>query len=131
MRIQARATRRAGELLQQIEASQGGRPPKTPEGTHPSFSRKTAAREAGLSEHQQKQAMRLANIDEADFENALSQDAAPTVTQLSEQGKQARPAPADHLQGIEPEDFYAATHGFGALRTMAEACHRFDADQIG
>ncbi len=52
MRIQARAIRKAGELLQQIQANAGGRPSKTQEGDHLSFTRTDAASEAGLSEHQ-------------------------------------------------------------------------------
>jgi hypothetical protein len=57
VRIQARAIRRCGELLNQIEASKGGRPTQ-------------AAREAGLSEWQQKTAVRVANVPEQQFESA-------------------------------------------------------------
>jgi len=60
-RIQARAIRRCGELLRQIDASKGGRPPKTQAGAHPS-SRSKATASAGLSEHQRKTALRVASI---------------------------------------------------------------------
>jgi len=62
-RIQARAIRRAGELLKQIEPGKGGQPYQsgsTRSGDHPS--RKQAATDAGLSDHQRKQALHVANI---------------------------------------------------------------------
>jgi hypothetical protein len=70
-RIQVRAIRRAGEILDEIEPSKGGRPSEThtaagtsltrtdlepQEGTLPRLTRTEAASEAGLSEHQRKQA---------------------------------------------------------------------------
>jgi len=62
-RIRARAIRRAGELLKQIEPQQGGDRKSEEyqrEGAHPLISRTDAAREAGLSTHQAKQAGRCA-----------------------------------------------------------------------
>ena len=54
------AIRRAGELLQQIEPGQGARDGKRGEGDHTPFNRESAAREAGMSKHQQVQAIRRA-----------------------------------------------------------------------
>lgn len=88
-RIRARATRRAGQLLQQIEPSKGGRPAKTNEGAHTSFSsRRDVAAEAGLSEHQKVQAQRLATLPEAQFEEMCEQG--ETVTKMAEAGTQRR-----------------------------------------
>lgn len=60
-RIRARAIRRAGELLKQIEPGQGARDGKREVGTHPPLRGEVAA-EAGMSPHQAKQAIRVANI---------------------------------------------------------------------
>ncbi len=57
-RIQARAIRRCGELLKQIEPGKTG-PKQLGAGAHTQLSRKDAATEAGLSKHQQVQAMRV------------------------------------------------------------------------
>lgn len=54
MRIQTRAIERLGQLVAEIEPSNGGRPSETREGDHPSLSRTAAAREAGFSDHQRK-----------------------------------------------------------------------------
>lgn len=84
-RIQARAVRRCGELLQQIEPAQGG--DRRSKGGHaPVDSRKAAASDAGLSEHQRKQALRVANVPEPDFERAIESDTPPTVTALAARG---------------------------------------------
>ncbi|WP_422028526.1 hypothetical protein [Roseovarius sp.] len=86
-RIRARATRRAGELLKQVEPSKGGRPiSETKDGADPSFStsRKSAAADAGFSERQAKTAQRLANIPEHDFEKMVEADT--TITKMAEAG---------------------------------------------
>lgn len=69
--MQARAIRRCGELAKEIEPSKGGRPGKTGAGAHPS-SRKSAGTEAGMSTHQLKQAIRVANLPKEDFERVLN-----------------------------------------------------------
>lgn len=75
-RIRAHATRRAGELLNEIEAGQPGPKPELREGTLPKLTRTEAAEEAGMSEHQQKQAMRIAAIPEEEFEAMVGARAA-------------------------------------------------------
>ncbi len=70
-RIQARAIRRYGELLKQIEPDKGGRPLKTYDATDIGLSRSQAAREAGISEWQKVTAMRIANIPAPEFEQAV------------------------------------------------------------
>lgn len=70
-RIQARAIRRCGELLKQVEADKGGRPSKTPDAADIGFSRSSVAKDAGLSERQKVTALRVANVPEPVFEAAV------------------------------------------------------------
>jgi len=82
-RIQARAIRRCGELLKQIEPAHGG--DRRSNGGHPPIeSRKAAADEAGLSEHQRKTALRVANVPADDFERQVESDSPPTITALAD-----------------------------------------------
>jgi hypothetical protein len=60
-RIQARAVRRMGELLKQFD-SRGDHLKK--EGTLLSLPQKDVAESVGISEHQRKQAVRVANVPE-------------------------------------------------------------------
>lgn len=107
-RIQARAIRRCGELLKQVEPNGGGRPPKTRDGADPSFSRTQAATEAGLSERQRKTALRVANVPEEEFEQAVESDYPPSVTALAEAGKKP--------------GFKQATYAIGNLGRLAKFC---------
>lgn len=67
-RIRARAIRRAGELLKQIEPRQGANQ-NIKAGDHPNvLTRTDAAREAGMSPHQAKQAVRVSNVPEDEIE---------------------------------------------------------------
>ena len=68
MRIRARAVRRCGQLLKEIEASHNrGNPHAAAKGEAPPLSqtRKAAAADAGLSPDQAKQSIRVANVEEA------------------------------------------------------------------
>jgi hypothetical protein len=87
-RIQARAIRRCGELLREIKDGRGANQ-NIGEGDHPKvLTRKDAAAEAGLSEHQRKTALRIANVPEKEFDAAVESDSPPTVTALAEEGRQ-------------------------------------------
>jgi hypothetical protein len=107
-RIKARAVRRCGELAKQIEPAKGG--DRRSKGGHPPVdSRKAAANGAGLSPHQLKQAIRVANVSEAEFERQVESDKPPTVTALAAQGvlhkdhhdQRVDDAPAErHRQGM-------------------------------
>ena len=77
-----RATRRAGELLEQIEPNKGGRP-KTQVAADPSLSRKQVASDAGMSERQQKTAIRVAKVPEREFNKQVDGPTPPTVTALA------------------------------------------------
>jgi len=118
-RIRARAIRRAGELLKQIEPAAPGPKPELEAGTRPQLGRAEAARDAGMSPHQAKQAVRIAAVPEQDFERQVESPTPPTLTQLAQQGIQRRdppPQPEQWLQGRDPRAFNRALH-FTALVT--------------
>lgn len=136
-RIKARAIRRCGELLEQIEPSKGGRPPsETADRTVSSLGRTQAARDAGLSERQQVTATRVANVPADEFEAAVESDNPPTITELAEAGKKPKPKPEPEseqlvdLKGIPPEFFQMATGAAGALRRLAEFCEQHQAVDV-
>ena len=79
-RIQARAIRRCGELLKQFDGRGGD---NTKKADTPLFGRADAANHAGLSEHQAKQAVRVANVPPEEFERQVESPAPPTVTPLA------------------------------------------------
>lgn len=100
-RIQARAVRRAGELLKQIDGRGKNKGALTSS---------QAASDAGMSIHQQRQASRVANIPESDFNVAVESDNPPTVTKLADMGKNTR------FSHDKPENFQAATEVIGEIR---------------
>lgn len=126
-RIRARAIRRAGELLKQIEPQDKGGDRKTDHGAgnHTVMSRADAAREAGMSKHQQMQAVRVANVPEDDFEEQVESPNPPTLSQLASQGTQKRqpepPRPIIDLKGRDPREFNRALHFIGAFEDYARA----------
>jgi len=79
-RIRARAMRRAGEILSEVEPSKGGQPTHDGGGT----SRSKAARDAGLSPRQKVTALRIANVPEAQFEAAVESENPPSVRRLAD-----------------------------------------------
>src|SRR5258708_11832120 len=83
-RIQARAVRRMGELLKQFDAQGRRSDQQLSEGTHTKLSQREVAENAGISKHQQVQAVRVANIPEDKFEAAIEQPKPATVTTLAE-----------------------------------------------
>lgn len=131
-RVKARAIRRCGELLKAIEASKGGRPPQveTRADALPSLSRKLAAQEAGLSTHQQKTALRVANVPKPQFESVVESDAPPTITRLAAIGTKPAPKPLIDLNGRDPQDFRESTKGQGAIGRMAIAVQEIDAGAV-
>jgi hypothetical protein len=91
-RIQDRAIRRGGELLQQVKAAKPG--PKV-KGTTVPTTRSAAANGAGLSPAQAKQMVRVANVPKGQFEALVEGPRPPTPKQLAEIGtkKQERAKP--------------------------------------
>jgi hypothetical protein len=67
LQIKNRAIRRAGEILQEVKPAPGKRTDKPNLAKQARSSRKEAATDAGLSEHQKKQALQIANIPEKEF----------------------------------------------------------------
>lgn len=118
LRIQLRAERRCGELLQQIppgdKATRFGQV-----GDHPPVTRAKTATAAGLSDHQRKTALRVAAIPEGDFNRQVDSDRPPTITQLAEQGRTRRVVTPDPAT----ENFKAAC---AALHQFATFCDRHD-----
>ena len=125
-RIKARATRRAGELLSQIEAAHGANQ-NIKEGDRLNvFTRTDAAREAGMSPHQQKQAVRIAAIPEPEFERQVESTTPPTLSQLAAQG--VKPRPVLDLKGRDPRDFNRALHFIAVFEDYAKEVARLDVE---
>lgn len=128
-RIRARAIRRAGELLKQIEPDKGGRPAKTGMGDNTSFTRTDAAREAGMSKHQQVQATRIANVPESDFHKQIESPKPPTLSQLASQGAKPR-KPLVDLEGRDPKEYNRALHYVAEFEQAARDLTNQDHDGI-
>jgi hypothetical protein len=117
MRIQGRAVRREGELLEEIEPGKPG--PKNSVGVPPPNSgRFAAAKEAGLSKDQTVTALRVANVPAAEFEAAIESDNPPTVTELAKRGTATKPRPLVDLGKRSPQEFEAATGLAGAIDAL-------------
>tara|TARA_R110000868_G_scaffold25149_10_gene98242 strand:+ start:860 stop:1507 length:648 start_codon:yes stop_codon:yes gene_type:complete len=114
-RIKARAVRRAGELLNQIDRPEQGGRPKNGMGDHTVSS---VARDAGFSKHQQVQATRIAAIPDRDFEEQVEAPKPPTLSQLAQQG--IKPKPVLDLKGRDPREFNRALHFIGDFETYAK-----------
>jgi hypothetical protein len=121
-RIQARAVRRAGELLRQFQ-NPGARTDKPTVGTlgrsngAPQTQRE-AAEQAGMSEHQETQAVRVSKIPTEVFERQVEGEDPPTVTKLASLGTEPR------------RGFKQATHLLGAVRRFAEFCDTNDPEEV-
>lgn len=130
IRIRDRAIRRAGELLQQIEPGQGARDGKRGEGTHTPLTREAAAQEAGMSKHQQVQAVRVASVPKADFERAVDAPKPATVTQLAAMGTKPAPRPVVDLAGRDPGEFNRSLHFVAEFEDYAKTIIAFDLTTI-
>ena len=126
IRIQARAIRRCGELLQaimpaknQYENARGSGPP----------SRTQAAEDAGLSRDQRRTALRVAAIAPEEFNRAVESDDPPTLSDLAERGTQKR-EPLIDLGGRDPDDYRAATMAMGEVRQMFEMTLEYPVDMV-
>jgi hypothetical protein len=89
-RVRARAIRRCGELLRQIEKKHGVNQ-NIRGGVPPIVTCTQAARDAGLSDDQRKTALRMASIPDEDFEEAIESEDLPTMTELAERGTVKKP----------------------------------------
>lgn len=126
-RIRDRAIRRAGELLKQIEPQQGANQ-NIGVGDHPKVeTRKEIASSAGMSPHQAKQAIRVANVPDHDFEKQVESDKPPTISQLAVQGiKRPPPQPIVDFKGRDPNEFNRALHFVGEFELIARNLAKLD-----
>jgi hypothetical protein len=123
-RIQARAIRRCGELLRQIEPASGTRTDIEPrEGDHPRLTRAGIAEQAGMSSHQQKQAIRVAGVPEQEFTKMVDSDTPPTITTLAAMGTKKQ---LIDLKGRDPSHFNKALHFVGDIQNYLRKCSAFD-----
>jgi hypothetical protein len=130
-RIRGRAVRRAGELLKQIEPVHKGNSNTTYPSDmvgHVAKSRSEMAREAGFSEHQQTQAVRVASIPQEDFERQIESEKPPTISQLASQG--IKPRPLVDLKGRDPKHFNAAMHFVGEFEHVRSLLAKQDVASV-
>lgn len=129
LRIQARAQRRMGELLKLVPDQRGG-DRGGPTGGRPPIgqTRTQAARNAGLSDHQRKTALRVASVPEPAFTAAVESPQPPTVTALAAMGTSSRPAAPE--PDVRPVDPATASRALGLLRELAAFCATHDAAAI-
>jgi hypothetical protein len=120
-RIQARAIRRCGELLRQIEPANGTRTDLEPsKGNH---TRSSMAEQAGMSKHQQMQATRVAAVPEQEFTKMVDSDNPPTITKLAAMGTKKQ---LIDLKGRDPGHFNKALHFVGDIQNYLRKCSAFD-----
>jgi hypothetical protein len=131
MRIRARAIRRCGELLKEFEATAGVRRAGRGSAAGTTSARKKAGDEAGLTEEQRKDALRVANVPEEDFERQVESDDPPTISALAEQGKKpAKGVPIYEQQGMTKEEFQAGMYFRGAMVRYVEFTEKYDPKDI-
>jgi hypothetical protein len=125
-RIHLRSVRQIGVLLKQIEPQQGGDRGNAATGGRPPIAetRTQAAEDAGLSEHQRKTALRVANVPEPQFTRQAESASTPTVTLLAEQGTLKRTVVRDPAAFISQPAFGKSQHR--PLATFAEFCESID-----
>ena len=129
-RIRARAIRRAGELLKQIEPAPGARTDKPTDGDDSRLTRKRAAQDAGMSERQQNTALRIANVPEQDFEEQVEGPKPPTLSALAQQGIKPKPRQPVDLGGRDPKAFNRALHFTGLVTRYAQDLAGWDAATV-
>jgi hypothetical protein len=115
-RIRDRAIRRMGEVLKQFDARPTNAE-KQSEGDHTLISQRQAAEQAGITKHQQVQAVRVANVPQDDFERQVESEKPPTISQLAMQG--IKPRPLVDLKGRDPNEFNRALHYIGLIEDYA------------
>lgn len=123
MRIRARAIRRCGELLKQFDGRPGNA--KQSAGDDTLISQRDVAEQAGMSKHQQVQAVRVANVPEEQFNTSVESDKPPTISQLAIMARNAAAA-----EPQKPAGFQQATHLLGAVRRFADFCRKNNPEAV-
>lgn len=128
MRIRARAIRRCGELLKEIEKASGpGRGIKEG-GASP---RVLASQQAGLSKDQAKTAIRVANVPEETFTEQIESNSPPTITSLAQQGTQPMKKPPMFEQlGMTKQAFQAGMYFRGDIEDFCKATKKYEIQDI-
>lgn len=122
VRIRARAIRRAGELLAQVEQGRG------PEGRYRPSGQAAIAEKAGLSIRQRQTALRVASVPAPSFERQVESDRPPSITRLAKQGTKPRPPAPREVS--DPEMFAISTSGQAALGVLFSAAKKLDPSKV-
>ncbi len=134
-RIQARAIRRVGELMNELAPAGREAPRKLKTvsvsgmGTHTTSKNKLAAA-AGISRNQMATATKVANVPEREFNSAVESDDPPTITELAAIGNKKNSSVPDHLNGINPEHFKLSTQAQGTIRRFVDFASATDPIEI-
>lgn len=132
--IKARATRRVGELLIEVEKGHG-KNKGIREGDRPnSNTRKEAAKKVGMSTHQQKTAIRVANIPEDEFKTMVEDAEKPaTVTELAARGTKKRTTTTRRTvpEGVTRWQYETSGRAQKVLHTLvAEVVDKMPVDRV-
>lgn len=127
-RIRDRAIRRAGELLKQVAPKPGVNQNIRADSHHKVETRKEIAADAGMSSHQAKQAIRVANVPVEKFEAQVESAKPPTISQLAQQGIKRPPQPVIDLKGRDPGEFNRSLHFIAEIKEYANSIGRADLD---
>jgi hypothetical protein len=133
MRIRARAIRRCGELLKDVEKAknQHDAANKSASGGAPTSTRKQVAENAGMSKDQAVTAIRVANVPEEIFTEQIESDAPPTITNLAQQGTTPSKKPPMFEQlGMTKEAFQAGMYFRGDIEDFGKAIKKYDIQDI-
>lgn len=113
-----------GRALRQIPAA-SGRQPQNGESS-PRYSRSQAAADAGLSEDQKKQALRVASVPDESFDAQIQSPDVPSITALAEQGTKKKP---HNLEGVDAADHIVGTRLIGLIGHVLHESKRMDIAQ--
>jgi hypothetical protein len=131
MRIRARAIRRCGELLKEIEKKQGANQNISADSVTKVETRKEAAEEAGLSKRQAVTAIRVANVPQETFTEQIESDAPPTITTLAQQGTTpSKKPPMFEQMGMTKEAFQAGMYFRGDIEDFCKATKKYEIQDI-
>jgi len=129
MRIRARAIRRCGELLKEVEKASNQHTARARAAEGPC--RSGAAKDAGLSPRQAKDAVRVANVNGHSFEKQVESDDPPTVSALSKQGKTApKGIPIYEKLGMTKKAFQAGMYFQGSVRDYLRETQKYPIQDI-
>ena len=128
MRIRARAIRRCGELLKEIDKATGAHLKR--DATVP-LSRKEAAEDAGLSARQAKQAIRVSNVPNEIFTEQIESETPPTITSLAQQGTTpSKKPPMFEQMGMTKQAFQAGMYFRGDIEDFCKATKKYEIQDI-